>query len=226
MAYRPEASKPPGGAGHASVVAALTPPGIRILTASTARAVAFPNGTRIPALGQGTLDLEMIEDRPDLDVPVAPIGGGGPIAGIGVIAKSMRPDIGIVGVEATGWSAMRERLAGEPVNVGGDTVAEGAGAAALAALIRHRDRFAGRAVGVPITGGNIDLRVLADAPLRGLARDGRLSRIAVSVADVAGSLAAPPGAGVRGAGGRRVDPRSRPRAPPCASCAGHIGLAN
>jgi threonine dehydratase len=162
----------------------------------------------------------------------------------------MRPQIRIVGVETAGWCAMRQRLAGEPVHVGGDTVAEGlavrdvgelplaicrelvdevlivdegdvetaicwlaeiektvaegAGAAGLAALIRHRARFAGLAVGVPITGGNIDLRVLSDALLRGLARDGRLSRIAVSVSDIAGSLARISGA-IGAAGGNIID---------------------
>ena len=57
---------------------------------------------------------------------------------------------------------------------GGKTVAEGAGAAGVAALLAFPDRFAGRRVGVPITGGNIDARILANVLLRNLLRDGRL----------------------------------------------------
>ena len=70
------------------------------------------------------------------------------------------------------------------------TVVEGAGATGLAALARHRERFAGRCVGVPLTGGNIDVRLLASTLLRGLARDGRLVALSVSVPDAVGSLSA------------------------------------
>ena len=70
------------------------------------------------------------------------------------------------------------------------TVVEGAGATGLAALARHRDRFAGRCVGVPLTGGNIDVRLLASTLLRGLARDGRLVALSVSAPDAVGSLSA------------------------------------
>jgi threonine dehydratase len=69
------------------------------------------------------------------------------------------------------------------------TVAEGAGAAGLAALLEHPARFAGKRVGVPITGGNIDSRVLASVLMRGLVRDGRLARLRVTMPDVSGSLA-------------------------------------
>lgn len=69
------------------------------------------------------------------------------------------------------------------------TVVEGAGAAGLAAIARFPERFAGRRVGVPLTGGNIDMRVLSSVLLRGLAADGRLSRVAVPVADRVGTLA-------------------------------------
>ena len=130
---------------------------------------------------------------------------------------------------------MHQRLAGEPVKVGGDTiaegiavkdvgdsafdivkqqvedvvvvaeetieravvalieiektVAEGAGAAALAALLEHPQRFAGKRVGLPISGGNIDSRVLASVLMRGLVRDARLVRLQVTMPDVSGSLA-------------------------------------
>ena len=70
------------------------------------------------------------------------------------------------------------------------TVVEGAGAAGLAALARNRERFAGRCVGVPLTGGNIDVRLLASTMLRGLARDGRLVALSVSAPDAVGSLSA------------------------------------
>jgi threonine dehydratase len=69
------------------------------------------------------------------------------------------------------------------------TVAEGAGAAALAALLEHPGRFAGRRVGLPISGGNIDSRVLASVLMRGLVRDARLVRLRVTMPDVSGSLA-------------------------------------
>jgi threonine dehydratase len=69
------------------------------------------------------------------------------------------------------------------------TVAEGAGAAALAALLRERARFAGRKVGLVISGGNIDPLVLASILLRGLARSGRLVRLRVVLPDRPGALA-------------------------------------
>jgi threonine dehydratase len=69
------------------------------------------------------------------------------------------------------------------------TVAEGAGAAALAALLEHPSRFAGKRVGLPISGGNIDSRVLASVLMRGLVRDARLVRLRVTMPDVSGSLA-------------------------------------
>ena len=84
------------------------------------------------------------------------------------------------------------------------TVAEGAGAAGLAALIEYPARFAGRRVGIPITGGNIDSRVLASVLMRGLVRDGRLARLRVTMTDVAGSLARVT-ALIAGAGGNIVE---------------------
>ncbi len=69
------------------------------------------------------------------------------------------------------------------------TVAEGAGGAALAALLEHPARFAGRRVGLPISGGNIDSRVLASVLMRGLVRDSRLVRLRVTMPDISGSLA-------------------------------------
>jgi threonine dehydratase len=69
------------------------------------------------------------------------------------------------------------------------TVVEGAGAAGLAALLRHPDRFRGRKVGVVLSGGNIDPLVLSDIIERGLVRSGRLVRLRVEMRDLPGALA-------------------------------------
>jgi threonine dehydratase len=68
-------------------------------------------------------------------------------------------------------------------------VAEGAGAAALAAVLAHAPVFAGRRVGIVLSGGNIDSRLLAQVLMRGLVRDGKMVRLRVEVSDVPGSLA-------------------------------------
>jgi len=185
--------------------------------------------------GQGTVALEMLEQAPELDTLVVPIGGGGLIAGMATAARALKPGIEVLGVESKNYSAMYQRLHGLPVEVGGDTiaeglavrdvgelplsilknfamevlltdeetiesavvclieiektVAEGAGAAGLAALLQHRARFAGKRVGLPVCGGNIDARMLASVLMRGLVRDGRLVRLCVTLPDTAGSLA-------------------------------------
>jgi threonine dehydratase len=84
------------------------------------------------------------------------------------------------------------------------TVAEGAGAAGLAALLEHPQRFAGRRVGILVSGGNIDSRVLASVLMRGLVRDGRLVRLRVTMPDVSGSLAKV-AAAIADAGGNIVE---------------------
>jgi threonine dehydratase len=71
---------------------------------------------------------------------------------------------------------------------GAKLVAEGAGAAALAAVLHQPDRFAGRCVGLPICGGNIDARILANTLLRNLLRDGRLVRLIMEMPDRPGML--------------------------------------
>jgi threonine dehydratase len=68
-------------------------------------------------------------------------------------------------------------------------VVEGAGAATLAALLQHRKRFAGKRVGLVVSGGNIDARLLASIVQRALARAGRLVRLRVEITDVPGALA-------------------------------------
>ena len=62
-------------------------------------------------------------------------------------------------------------------------------ASALAALLEHPGRFAGKRVGLPVSGGNIDSRVLASVLMRGLVRDARLVRLRITMPDVSGSLA-------------------------------------
>ena len=155
--------------------------------------------------------------------------------GVAIAAKSTNQKIKIYGVESRTYPSMHQRMKGLPVQVGGDTiaegiavkdvgeiafsiinrlveeilvveeetiergvvalieiektVAEGAGAAALAALLEHPQRFAGKRVGLPISGGNIDSRLLASVLMRGLVRDARLVRLRVTMPDVSGSLA-------------------------------------
>ncbi|MBN8907162.1 MAG: pyridoxal-phosphate dependent enzyme, partial [Rhodospirillales bacterium] len=72
---------------------------------------------------------------------------------------------------------------------GAKTVAEGAGAAGVAALLTYPDRFRGKQVGVAVTGGNIDARILSNVLLRGLLRDGRLLRLHLQIPDRPGVLA-------------------------------------
>jgi threonine dehydratase len=84
------------------------------------------------------------------------------------------------------------------------TVAEGAGAAALAALLEHPSLFSGKRVGLPISGGNIDSRVLASVLMRGLVRDARLVRLRVTMPDISGSLAKVAGL-IAAAGGNIVE---------------------
>ncbi len=68
------------------------------------------------------------------------------------------------------------------------TVVEGAGAAGLAAVLAHPERFAGRRIGLPLCGGNIDPRLLANVLLRDLARSGRLARLRITLQDRPGAL--------------------------------------
>jgi len=182
--------------------------------------------------GQGTIALEMLEQRPELEVLVVPIGGGGLIAGNAIAAKALRPDIQVIGVETERYPSMQQALRGEEPRCGigtiaegiavkrpGDltlpvirdkvddillvdeerieqavllmlevekTVAEGAGATPLAALLEHPERFTGRKTGLIVSGGNIDLPVLSHIIQRGLARSSRLVRIQVVLSDLTG----------------------------------------
>jgi threonine dehydratase len=75
--------------------------------------------------GQGTVALEMLEQRPDLDCLVVPIGGGGLIAGVATAAKGVAPDIEIVGVEPQLYPSMHAAINGIKAQCGGQTLAEG-----------------------------------------------------------------------------------------------------
>jgi len=185
--------------------------------------------------GQGTAALEMLAERPDLEVLVFPIGGGGLIAGAAIAAHAVKPEIEIYGVEVELYASMTNALKGLPQVAGGQTaadgiavktagertraivarhvkeillvgetdieravmlylevektVAEGAGAAALAGVLAHGDRFAGRKVGVCLSGGNLDSRLLAQIIMRGLMREHRVIQLRVEIDDRPGALA-------------------------------------
>jgi threonine dehydratase len=123
----------------------------------------------------------------------APVPGGQTLAdGIAVadagglatdIVRALRPEILTVDEESI-EDAVYLLLEIEKV------VVEGAGAAGIAALMAHRSVFAGRTVGVLLSGGNIDPRVLASVITRGLIRSGRMSMLRVSIDDRPGRLAA------------------------------------
>jgi threonine dehydratase len=184
--------------------------------------------------GQGTVAAEMLEEVPDLDVLVIPIGGGGLIAGNAISARGLKADIEIVGVECALYPSMWNALKGGDRPVGGatlaegiavknvgrmtepvvrelvadvllveeahleravnaflthqKTMAEGAGAAGLAALLAHPARFAGRRVGLILCGGNIDPRILSSIMFRELERESRVVSFRLSIPDRPGVL--------------------------------------
>jgi len=200
--------------------------------------------------GQGTLALEMLQDVPDLDALIIPVGGGGLLAGCLIAATALHPGIAVYGAEVESYAAMAQRVAGRSVSVGGatiaegiavrdigempfemcrrrvagillaperaieeaigvliegaKTVAEGAGAAGVAALLAHPERFRGKKVGVAITGGNIDARILSNVLLRALLRDGRLLRLHLQIPDRPGVLADIAGK-IGGSGGNIIE---------------------
>jgi threonine dehydratase len=184
--------------------------------------------------GQGTIALEMLASVPDLDVLIVPIGGGGLISGMAVAAKTLKPDIEVIGVQAALYPSMYNLIKGQQLPMRGDTLAEGiavkapgritsgivralvddivlvteqhvehalsllltieksvtegAGAAGLAAVLANQDRFKGRALGLVLSGGNIDTRLLSGVLTRQLAREGRLSQLRFDIADRPGQL--------------------------------------
>jgi threonine dehydratase len=185
--------------------------------------------------GQGTTALEFLEQAPELDMLVVPVGGGGLISGMAIAARARKPDIRIYGVEAKNYPAMHNALTGENLPSAGQTIAEGiavkdpgtiaravigalvsdillvgeadieaaivkllevektlaegAGAAGLAAVLAHPAIFKAHRVGVVISGGNIDMRLLSNVVLRELAREGRILSLVISIEDRPGLLA-------------------------------------
>jgi len=185
--------------------------------------------------GQGTIALEMLAAVPDLDVLLVPIGGGGLISGMAVAAKTLKPEIEVIGVQAALYPSMYNLVKGQQLPMRGDTLAEGiavkapgritsqivralvddivlvterqieqalsllitiektvtegAGAAGLAAILADEKRFKGRTLGLVLSGGNIDTRLLSGVLTRQLAREGRLSKLKFDIVDRPGQLA-------------------------------------
>jgi threonine dehydratase len=184
--------------------------------------------------GQGTIALEMLDVVPELDVLVAPIGGGGLIAGNAIAARAVRPALTVIGVEAALYPSMFNALKRQNRPLGGPTLAEGiavknvgtltlpvvrelvsdivlvdeahleravnlyltlqktmaegAGAAGLAAVLAEPERFRGRKVGLILCGGNIDPRILASITVRELERSDRIVSFRLTIADRPGVL--------------------------------------
>ena len=188
----------------------------------------------VVAAGQGSVALEMLEDQPDLDVIVVPIGGGGLIAGMAVAAKAVKPQVQIIGAQAERFDAVKAQFDDAPTHFGGATlaegiavrapaaanmqiidalvdrvetareaaieagvfdllsyekiVAEGAPGAGLAVIGQLASELRGKKVGLVVCGGNIDSRLLSTLILRGLVRDGRITRLTFEIDDRPGQL--------------------------------------
>jgi threonine dehydratase len=198
--------------------------------------IVHPFDDPVVAAGQGSVAIEMLEDQPDLDVIVVPVGGGGLIGGMAVAAKDMKPDLQLIGAQAHLFDAMKSAVDGTGTNFDGATlaegiavrapserniaivkslvdrvesvseaeieeavfdllsheklVAEGAAGAGLAVVKNNAAAFAGKKIGLVICGGNIDSRLLSTLILRGLVRDGRITRLTFAIDDTPGQLAA------------------------------------
>jgi len=186
------------------------------------------------AAGQDTVALEMLQDIPEIDSLVVPIGGGGLLSGMGTAARGINPAIELVGVQAELYPSMYALLNNKQMPCEGDTLAEGiavkvpgeftskvirdivddvvlvsepeletavslllqiektvvegGGAAGLAAVMANPEKFKGKNVGIVLSGGNIDTRLLANVLLRDLARSGRLARLRITLQDRPGAL--------------------------------------
>src|SRR5690242_1048551 len=195
-----------------------------------------PFDDEVVIAGQGTMGLEIIQQVPDVDAVVAPIGGGGLISGVACAVKESNPRVRVIGVQPSRLPSMKVAVAearsvtlspavtiadGIAVRRAGEktlplvqkyvddivtvdeeeianaillllerekTLAEGAGAAAIAALINHKTSLSGNKVAVLVCGGNIDVSLLSRIMERGLVKDGRLVRLRVHLPDYPGAL--------------------------------------
>ena len=195
-----------------------------------------PFDDEVVIAGQGTMGLEILQQVPDIEAVIAPIGGGGLIAGVACAVKATNPQVRVIGVQPARLPSMKVAIAeGQPVTLSpaatiadgiavrraGEktlplvrqyvddivtvdeeeianaillllerekTLAEGAGAAAIAALINRKTPLSGKKVAVLVCGGNIDVSLLSRIMERGLVKDGRLVRLRVHLPDYPGAL--------------------------------------
>ncbi|MBI3610688.1 MAG: threonine ammonia-lyase [Nitrospirae bacterium] len=168
--------------------------------------------------GQGTIALEILKARPEIRTLLVPVGGGGLASGIAIAAKAINPRIRVVGVTAPARPTLADGIAVKSpgritrpilkryldrmIPAAEDEIAEailllmeqnriiaeGAGAAPVAALLNHGRRLLGP-VCLVISGGNIDVTLIERIIERGLVRTGRLQRLSVVLPDRPGALA-------------------------------------
>jgi threonine dehydratase len=195
-----------------------------------------PFDDEVVIAGQGTMGLEILQQVPEIEAVIAPIGGGGLIGGVACAIKETNPKVRVIGVQPARLPSMKVAIAeGHPVTLSpaatiadgiavrraGEktlpliqkyvddivtvdeeeianaillllerekTLAEGAGAAAIAALINRKTPLSGKKVAVLVCGGNIDVSLLSRIMERGLVKDGRLVRLRVHLPDYPGAL--------------------------------------
>src|SRR5207248_8659280 len=96
------------------------------LIEETGRTLVHPYDDPDVMAGQGTVGLEIVEDLPDVDVVIVPVGGGGLVSGIATAVKGAKPDTRVVAIEPELSNALHESLkAGEPVTVEPRSIADG-----------------------------------------------------------------------------------------------------
>ena len=197
---------------------------------------AHPFDDPLVIAGQGTIGLEILEQLPQVEQVIVPIGGGGLISGIAVAIKTLKPSCRIIGVQAAKAASMYlSQIEGAPVELtsvatiadgiavkkpgeltfalcqryvdeiitvsegeiacailrlieGQKTVAEGAGAAAVAAALFGKVDTLGRPTVCVVSGGNVDVTTLSRIVTRGLTKSGRIMELRTEISDNPGSL--------------------------------------
>jgi threonine dehydratase len=138
----------------------------------------------------------------------SPVSVGGPTIAEGIAVRDIGvAPLAVIRAYVSDVVVVPERAVEEAIALlaeGAKVIAEGAGATGIAALLAFPDRFAGKKIGVPICGGNIDARILANVFLRNLLRDGRLQRLMLEIPDRPGVLADIAGK-IGGAGGNIIE---------------------